>query len=259
MTLIRQPSVQSPGAWGPAESKSLRAGLAQIGLNATPAQVAKLQTYARLLLKWNRTYNLLGATTPQAVIDSHLLDSLATMPVLERWLPAGNPPLLDIGSGAGLPGIVLAIMLEQMPIALVEPIGKKTAFLRQAVAQCGLPLARVLEGRVEDLDLSQDLPQATTKGSRAAPHFICRAFTSLERFAALCTPHLAEGSLLFAMKAARVGEELAQLSRSVVSGSIEVLAVEPLRTIEKDVQRNLVVMRAAALPPSWDTTRPGHR
>ena len=256
MTLIRQNPTQSSGAWGPGESASLKQGLDALGLATTGPRFAQLETYAGLLLKWNRTYNLLGATTAQSLIDSHLLDSLAALPALQRWLPAQTPPeanpmLLDIGSGAGLPGLALAIVIPDLPITLVEPIGKKAAFLRQAIGQCRLPLVKVLEGKIEDLDLAQDLktaraapPQGPGEAGDAAPpppltpHFICRAFASLERFATLCTPHAAEGSLLFAMKASRVGEELAQLTDAV-----EVLAVEPLRTVERDVQRNLVVLR----------------
>ena len=260
MTLIRQNPTQSSGTWGPAESASLKQGLDALGLATTGPRFAQLETYAGLLLKWNRTYNLLGATTAQSLIDSHLLDSLAILPALQRWLPAqklpqANPMLLDIGSGAGLPGLALAIVMPDLPITLVEPIGKKAAFLRQAIAQCRLPLVTVLDGKVEDLDLAQDLkaaratpPQGPGEARDATPpprltpltpHFICRAFASLERFATLCTPHATDGSLLFAMKASRVGDELAQLTDAV-----EVLAVEPLRTVERDVHRNLVVLRA---------------
>ena len=252
MALISQNSVHTANAWGPSELNSLTNGLDALGLHASAGQLAKLQTYARLLLKWNRTYNLVGATTPQVLIESHLLDSLAALPALDRWLPVGNPPLLDIGSGAGLPGIALAILRDHLPLMLVEPIGKKAAFLRQAIAQCGLRQVRVLKSKVEDLDLSQDLSPDLKPDGQPAPHFICRAFTSLERFAALCAPHVGQGSLLFAMKAARVGEELAQMH-----GSIEVLAVEPLHTTDRDVQRTLVVMRVEAPLATLDATRPG--
>lgn len=273
MTLIRHSPARKASGWGPTETASLKGGLDAIGLQATPTQIEQLQTYAVLLLKWNRTYNLLGATTAQALIESHLLDSLAVLPALQRWLSDDNPILLDIGSGAGLPGMALAIMLKQLPITLVEPIGKKAAFLRQAIALCKLPLARILEGRVEDLSRVEDLVSLTPSGGgrreaaawgrpengsqdkrhpSMTPHFICRAFASLDRFNSLCAPHLKTGSLLFAMKASRVGEELAQLR-----GAIEVLAVEPLRTIEREVQRNLVVMRAKPVLASSGTTRPG--
>jgi 16S rRNA (guanine527-N7)-methyltransferase len=251
MTLVRQSPAPTGLSWGAEEATALRRGVAALGLDATPGQFARLETYAGLLLKWNRTYNLLGATTARDLIDSHLLDSLATLPALSRWLPkptaTTRPVLFDIGSGAGLPGLALAIMLPGQSIALVEPIGKKNAFLRQAIAHCRLQNVQVVEGRIEDLD-----PAAMAPGDRQAvagaatdasvlPSFICRAFTSLERFAALCRPHARETSLLFAMKAARVAEEVAELTAG------EVLAVEPLPIIAPGVQRNLVVMRPGRL------------
>ena len=229
MTLVRQSPASTRLSWGVEEAAALRRGLAALGLDATPGQFARLETYAGLLLKWNRTYNLLGATTARDLIDSHLLDSLATLPALSRWLPTPTattcPVLFDIGSGAGLPGLALAIMLPEQPIA------------------------RVIEGRIEDLAPAAMAPGDRQAGPDAAadasvlPSFICRAFTSLERFAALCRPHAGETSRLFAMKAARVAEEVAELTAG------EVLAVEPLPIVAPGVQRNLVVMqpgRAAA-------------
>ena len=243
MTLVRQSPASTSTTWGMNESAALRRGLATLGLAPTSDQFARLESYAGLLLKWNRTYNLLGATTARDLIDNHLLDSLATLPALLRWLPQSTattrPILLDIGSGAGLPGLALAIMLPDLLIALVEPIGKKTAFLRQAIAHCRLQNVQVVEGRVEDLDLTEDLLRQSPPAANGSPvpSFICRAFTSLERFAALCRPHARETSLFFAMKASRVAEEVAKLT------GMEVLTIEPLPIVEPGVQRNLVVMR----------------
>jgi 16S rRNA (guanine527-N7)-methyltransferase len=263
MSLVRQPSVQSQSTWGREATLQLDRGLARLGVAATPAQLDRLRTYGALLLKWNRTYNLLGATSAELLVEEHLLDSLAIIPALTRWLakqhasaapdesvgirgtscasaaaPCEPQRLVDVGTGAGLPGLVLAIMLADLEVTLVEPIGKKTAFLRQAVAECRVPRVTILEAKLEELT------PAALHGSgngRPQPHFICRAFTSLERFAEICKPHIQPGSLLFAMKALRVTEELEQLGSST-----EVLAVEPLDTLRKDVQRNLVVMRAVS-------------
>lgn len=239
MMLTRPQRTATSTKWGAAEAASLEKGLATLGLFASSLQLSSLHSYAALLLKWNRTYNLLGADDAQTLLDEHLLDSLATLPALQRWLPAAMPEarlrLLDIGAGAGLPGIVLAMMLPQLPVTLVEPIGKKAAFMRQAIAHCRLENADVFEGRIEDLQLER--PIESTGRAVMVPFFICRAFTSLARFSALCRPHTRQGSLLFAMKASRVLEEIAALA------SAEILAVEPLNVGERDVQRNLVVMR----------------
>ena len=153
MILTKPQPTATSTKWGADEAASLEKGLATLGLIASPLQLSSLHSYAALLLKWNRTYNLLGADDAQTLLDEHLLDSLATLPPLQRWLPAATPEerprLLDIGAGAGLPGIVLAMMLPQLPVTLVEPIGKKAAFMRQAIAHCRLENTDVFEGRID--------------------------------------------------------------------------------------------------------------
>lgn len=247
MTLISQRASLKPPVWGNPETEKLQHGLLAIGLETSDDQVLQLEAFARLLLKWNRTYNLLGATSIQALIEDHLLDALATVPVLRKWFSNQNAitgqRLLDIGSGAGLPGVVLAILMPDVPVTLVEPIGKKIAFLRQAIAECQLPTTQAVEAKIEDLvqDPTGASGMPAARNVDNTPHFICRAFTSLERFAALCAPHAHRESLVFAMKAARVDQELADLTPGQ-----EVLAVEPLCTpYAAGRHRNLVVLRPA--------------
>lgn len=264
MTLISQRASSKPPVWGNSETEKLRHGLLAIGLQTSDDQVLQLEAFARLLLKWNRTYNLLGATSIQALIEDHLLDALAAAPVLRKWLSNQDAitgqRLLDIGSGAGLPGVVLAILMPDVQVTLVEPIGKKIAFLRQAIAECRLPTTQAVEAKIENLvqDPTSAYGMLVARNADNTPHFICRAFSSLERFAALCAPHAHPESLLFAMKAARVDQELADLT----SGR-EVLAVEPLCTpYAAGRQRNLVVLRPARpigtrRPPAFHSTTGG--
>ena len=216
MSLIRQAPAEPAADWSGRETESLQRGLDFLEVAASASQVSQLETYARLLLKWNRTYNLLGATTAQGVIEGHLLDSIASLPALLQWLPSKGPGqdrmLVDVGSGAGLPGVALAIMLPDLATLLVEPIGKKAAFLRQVIAHCRLSHVRVLEQRIEQFNPAASMDrEVVIPYTGVIPHFICRAFTSLARFAVLCRPHMQPGSRLFAMKAARVQEELADL------------------------------------------------
>jgi 16S rRNA (guanine527-N7)-methyltransferase len=246
MMAVRQATISTPAGWSVAETTALDEGLRKLGLDPTPQQQAALRRYCELLLKWNRTYNLLGATTATAMLQEHVLDSLAVVPAMTRWLSPTNAVLIDVGTGAGLPGIILAIMMPQVPVVLVEPVGKKAAFLRQVVAECRLPTVRVFEARIEDIPSEELLPDPGK-----LPHFICRAFASLDRFAELCAPRLREGSLMFAMKAAKVQQEVEQLA-----GLMQVLAVEPLSTVEREIQRYLVVMRLQESRPGSDSTRP---
>jgi len=254
MTLIKQLPPESSYAWRPADFALLAVGLQALEQETTLGQQQQLRTYGELLLKWNATYNLLGATATPRIIQDHLLDCVAVQPVLARWLPP-QQLLVDVGSGAGLPGILLAIIDPHRPFLLVEPIGKKAAFLRQVAATCRLPNVLVREACIEEGELEPPTtPQAEDKLEQSAlaartggPHFICRAFASLERFVKLSLSHASEQSLFFAMKAVKVGAELKDLDPS-----IEVLAVEALRAAAKDVHRNLVIMRPRRAPAALD-------
>jgi 16S rRNA (guanine527-N7)-methyltransferase len=241
--------------WGPRHQDALRKAMEAMALPATSAQRDALGAYAGLLLKWNRVYNLLGTADPDTVLRSHLVDTLAVLPALARWLPTDNAPLVDVGSGGGLPGIPIAIMRPSLPVVLVEPTGKKAAFLRQVVAECRLRQVSVQEARLEALSPS-DLHDVSRHLSIANTHFICRAFTSLAEFARLCGPRSGHDSLIMAMKAVRVEDEIMELRASMPK--MDVLAVEPLSIPGQDIERNLVVMQfaqPAATGPA--TTRSG--
>src|SRR4051812_41319178 len=100
MTLVRSRPSAVPVGWGQQDAALLDRGLDELALQATAAQREQLHTYAQLLLKWNRTYNLLGATSAAALVQDHLLDSLAVLQAIQRWLPLIEARLFDIGSGA---------------------------------------------------------------------------------------------------------------------------------------------------------------
>lgn len=216
--------------WLPADSQRLEAGLSTLGLHLEDKQLQQLNQWAALLLQWNHTYNLLGNSDAQVLVDEHLLDSLAILPALARHLPDQQAPLADIGSGAGFPGILLAITQPERPIALVEPVGKKAAFLRQSALTLGLRRVSIHAERIENLN------QMDVGG--ADPNFICRAFTALGRYAALCAPFMSEYSLAFAMKSAKLPEEQRELPPD-----IRLQAIEALPTLLPDTQRFLAVLQ----------------
>ena len=285
----RAPAQRSDTTWTDADTQRLQEGLQRLSVTLDETAFAKVVQWARLLKQWNRTFNLLGNSDSVHLIDEHLLDSLAIVPVLERYLPRPEEALVDVGTGAGFPGILLAIVQPQRPIYLVEPVGKKVAFLRQSVLTLGLTNARVLAGKIEDLEslLRADLafrkgrdevstPQTSAEGSSpvpastafsastestaghpalrsliSPPHFICRAFTALGRFAALCEPYMSKDSLLFAMKSLRLSEEQQALPESIM-----LQAVEPLPTIDLGVQRNLAILSLAGNTPAPDAAQP---
>lgn len=148
------------------QSKLLQ-GLIGIGLPLQDSQVIRLLDYLALLGKWNKTYNLTAITDPEKMLYYHLLDSLA---IHHRLSPGQS--ILDVGTGAGLPGIPLAIALPRSKWTLLDSNNKKTRFLRQALAICAIDNAVVVQSRVEDYHAAEPFDI-----------IVSRAFASLASFA----------------------------------------------------------------------------
>lgn len=163
-----------------------------------PARV-QLLAYVQLVARWNRVFNLTAIRDPLEMVSVHLIDSLALVPLL-AGLPAGAL-VVDVGSGGGLPGIPLQIARPDLQLALVEPVAKKAAFLRQCRAELGLSGLVVHEARVEDLVLEREPALVTS-----------RAFASLADFVVAADAIAGPDTRVLAMKAARVEAELAEFA-----------------------------------------------
>ncbi|MBK7899670.1 MAG: 16S rRNA (guanine(527)-N(7))-methyltransferase RsmG [Azonexus sp.] len=200
---------------------ALDAGLARLGLDLTVPARDALLAFSDLLLKWNRTYNLTAIRDPQQALAHHILDSLAILP----WV--GEGPLLDVGSGGGLPGIPLAIARPALAVTLVDAVDKKTSFQRQAVIELGLGNVVALHGRVETL-------------SGSFSQIVSRAFSDLAAFVGVTRHLLAPGGRWLAMKGHNPVAEMAALPCGVV-----VDAVHPLTVPGLDAERHLIVLKAA--------------
>jgi 16S rRNA (guanine527-N7)-methyltransferase len=200
---------------------ALDRGLGELALPLPAGARERLLDYMALLVKWNRTYNLTAIRDPRAMVAHHLLDSLAVVPHLPL---AAGARIADAGSGAGLPGIPLAIARPDWRIALAEASQKKAAFLRQAAIELDLRNLEVHEGRVE--------------AWRPQPLFdavISRAFAALAEFIAACRHLLAPAGLLAAM----AGAAPAPLP--------EACRLIPLHVPLLDAQRHLVLCPASSL------------
>ena len=200
--------------------RELEDGLASLNLTTADDVVTKLLHYVAMLVKWNRTYNLTAIREPKAMISRHLLDSLAVMPYI------CGPNILDVGTGAGLPGIPLALMNLDFNWVLLDSNGKKTRFVTQAVAELGLNNVTVVTGRVAE--------------QGQVGHFntvISRAFSNLNAFIEgaghLCRP---DGQLL-AMKGIVDEAELKQIPPNYTAEHIllQVPALDAQRCIIKFV------------------------
>jgi len=206
----------------------LRGGLADLGLALADEQVAKLLDYLGLIEKWNKVYNLTAVRDPAEMLTHHLLDSLAVV-VPVRHQTGGEPAsLLDVGSGAGLPGVVLAICCPELKVVCVDTVAKKAAFIQQAAVTLGLSNLRGLHARVENLRDPFDV--------------VCsRAFASLADFVSWSEPALAVRGVWLAMKGKLPNEEIAALPVGV-----EMFHVEQLKVPGLDAERCIVWMRRAA-------------
>ena len=194
-------------------------------LRLPPTLAPPLLAYLGLLARWNRTYNLTSVRDPREMLRKHLLDSLAMHPYVEELAGRGGA-LADLGTGAGLPGIPLAIARPGLRVALVESNGKKARFLREAVRQLGLGNVQVAESRIEAFDAPGRFDAITA-----------RALATLPLILDLGGHLLAPGGRLLAMKGVVPDEEIAALPPGW-----RVESVQPLTVPGLDAERHLVVV-----------------
>jgi 16S rRNA (guanine527-N7)-methyltransferase len=207
---------------------ALERGLHELALPLPDAARGKLLAYLELLAKWNRTYNLTAIRDPLRMVSHHLLDSLAVLPHLPDTSSRGA--LADVGSGAGLPGIPLAIAEPQRPVTLNDASEKRGAFLRQAVIELGLANAEVYIGRAQSWRPLERFAVVITRG-----------FAELAQFIAACRHLVAPDGVLAAMKGVQPRDEIARLPASCDCSDVRRLSVPLL-----DAERHLVLCRLAA-------------
>lgn len=211
--------------------KRLEAGIHEMGLTLAAETQVTLLRYIGLLDKWNKAYNLSAIRDPYAMVSRHLLDSLSVLSRVSAHL-AGRQQLqlMDVGTGAGLPGIPLAICLPEQQFTLLDSNGKKTRFVLQAAHELGLTNVQVVQDRIEGFSLA------------AEPDIILsRAFASLRDFANGCDNLAGENTHLFAMKGEYPQQEINELP-----AHWQVVQCEPLLVPGCDGERHLVIMKKQA-------------
>jgi 16S rRNA (guanine527-N7)-methyltransferase len=217
-------------------TQQLASAAQQMGLTPTALQIQALLDYQALIVKWNKVYNLTAVRDPAEMLTHHLLDSLAVITPLLKHTQGKAARVLDVGSGAGLPGTVLAIMCPEMDVTCVDTVAKKAAFIQNTALTLKLPNLRGVHARVEEMQ---------------APAFdvvTSRAFSSLVDFVTLTRFHVkqAEGDapagVWMAMKGKHPADELAALPADV-----DVFHVEQLQVPGLGAERCLVWMRIGSL------------
>lgn len=206
----------------------LRSGAQALGLVLSDAQIQHLLDYAALIQKWNKVYNLTALRDPADMLTHHLLDSLTAIAPLRRHTQGQPTRVLDVGSGGGLPGAVLAICMPELNVSCVDTVAKKAAFVQQVAVSLKLPNLRGLHARVESLTDPYQV--------------ICsRAFASLPDFVTWSRSALAEGGVWMAMKGKHPQGEI-----DALPADVQVFHVEPLTVPGLDVERCMVWMKPSA-------------
>ena len=199
----------------------LAKGCEALGLSLSEETREKLLSYIAMIHKWNKVYNLTAIREPENMLTQHILDSLSVVPHIH------GATMLDVGCGAGLPGIPLALARPEMEVTMLDSSHKKTAFVQQALIELGIRNAKVICGRVEALSPEKKFDVV-----------ISRAFSDLAEFVKLAGNLVAKGGSMVAMKGVYPHEELAQLP-----GNAEVEQVIPLTVPGLEANRHLVMIK----------------
>jgi 16S rRNA (guanine527-N7)-methyltransferase len=206
-------------------SQVLAEGIAEMQLEVSAEQQEKLLDYLGLMFKWNSVYNLTSLRDPMQMVTHHLLDSLAAVPAF-----AGAKNVLDVGSGGGLPGIVLAIVRPDMKVSMIDTVHKKTAFLTQVKAELRLANVTVYTMKVQELGVSDKFDVITS-----------RAFADLSDFVNWSSHLLAEQGSYIALKGVAPPDEQQRLP-----AAWRVTKVEPLQVPRLGAERHLVHIEATS-------------
>jgi 16S rRNA (guanine527-N7)-methyltransferase len=200
----------------------LASGVTQMGLDVSPEVQQKLLQYLSLLNKWNKVYNLTAVRDPLEMVTLHLLDSLSVLPYIK------TKNLLDVGSGGGLPGIVLAICLPNLQVTTIDTVQKKAIFMRQVKGELGLSNLEVVHARVENYQPSEKFET-----------IISRAFSELALLLKLTGHLLVENGQWLAMKGQAPHEELKDIPQDL---KVSLSQIIPLQVAGLDAERHLLVI-----------------
>jgi 16S rRNA (guanine527-N7)-methyltransferase len=230
--------------------ETLLHGAKQLGLSLTPKQTQQFQLYYKELVEWNKRVNLTAITDYEEVQLKHFLDSLTLVPAFEdkAW-SKGDFLLLDVGTGAGMPGIPLKILLPKVRLVLLESVAKKTAFLQHVVNCLSLDHVEILTGRAEDIAHQDSYRERFDL-------VVSRAVGRLSTIAELTLPFCREGGLFIAPKKGKIEEELSQAAKAIdtLGGKLKEVKKVELKLLEP---RFLVMVEKVSPTPQRYPRRAG--
>ncbi len=230
--------------------EKLVAGARKLGIDITPRQLEQFQTYYRELIDWNRRVNLTRITGYEEVQVKHFLDSLTVVPALKQPMLKEGFGVIDVGTGAGIPGIPLKILLPDIKLVLLDATAKKASFLRHVKQKLGLDEVEIVVGRAEDV----------AHQARYREKFelvLSRAVASLTTLVELALPFCAVGGSFIAQKKGVIDLEISQASRAIGLMGGKLLRVEKVELAEFADGRWLVVIGKVSPAPPQYPRRPG--
>lgn len=223
-------------------------GAARLGIVLTSRQLEQFQTYFQLLAEWNQRFNLTAIVDYQDVQIKHFLDSLTVS--LAMTTNISEVQVMDVGSGAGLPGIPLKIVLPQIHLTLLESVGKKTAFLSHLINKLGLETVDVVTGRAEEVaHLSSCREQFDVTVSRGV--------AGMATLAELCLPFCRIAGIFIAQKKGDIVQEMAQAERAIALLGGQLRQVKTIDIPELNDNRHLVIVEKMSATPLYYPRRPG--
>jgi 16S rRNA (guanine527-N7)-methyltransferase len=230
--------------------EKLKAGARKLGLHLSPEQIAQFETYYRELLDWNQRVNLTGITGYEEVQVRHFLDSLTVIPALQPPAGAGGSSIIDVGSGAGLPGIPVKILLPDTKLVLLEATAKKARFLSRLIARLELDDVAVVIGRAEEV----------AHDARYREKFelaLSRAVAPLPALVELTLPFCVVGGSFVAQKKGAIETEVAEASRAITVLGGNLREIKRVDLEEFGDRRWLVAVDKVRPTPSQYPRRPG--
>lgn len=230
--------------------QTLISGAARLGIRLTSTQVEQFQRYYELLAEWNKRINLTGVTDYEEVQTKHFLDSLTVLPALAKQKDAADLSIIDVGSGAGLPGIPLKIVLAQAELVLLESVGKKTAFLEELVRQLRLDKVRVITGRAEEVAHQTEYRERFSV-------VISRALAKLPTLVELTLPFCKVGGVTIAQKKGDIRRELDEAANAITTLGGKLREVSRVELPELSSDRCLVIIDKVQPTPTKYPRRSG--
>jgi len=225
---------------GESAREILSAGAAELGVTLDGRQLDMFEAFTALLLEWNSRFNLTRITDPKEIATKHYLDSLSLLAVVK--VPAGAS-MIDVGTGAGFPGIPLKIALPDLKVTMLDSVRKKLTFLDKAVRELNLTEVALVHGRAEDMGRDVSYRERFDFA-------VSRAVARLNVLAELCMPFCRIGGRFAAYKGPDAGEEIEEAAEAVRALGGELEAVHSFALPEGDLQRTLVVIRKTRPTPA---------